>query len=165
LSEPELVPWLRAQVQARLDLARECSQGSDGHWWRRTHVLGDGTPVPVGALYEGAQLLDWDGEPGHGEYTVVYDEGSPGDAQFEHIAGNDPRDTIARCESELAVLDEHAPYACTWPGGSRCTTCASSEVYPNGVAVMAAFPCRTVRLLGRAYRHHAGYLEAWSPTG
>jgi hypothetical protein len=162
----ELVPWLRAQVQARLDLARIAGDGDDGHWRRRTIDLGDGgTPEPVGHLYGGGQGQDWDGEPVDGTFVVVYDEGSPGGWQFDHLAANDPRDTIARCESELAILDEHVPYDCTWPGGSRCTVCASSGTYPNGVAIMAAFPCRTIRLIGHGYRYRPGYLEAWKPTG
>jgi hypothetical protein len=102
------VAWLRAQVEARLALAREASPHTDGHWWRRMTDAGhfdDGTLEPVGALWAGEPELDVDGDVFGGEYVVVYDEGAPSDAQFDHIAANDPQDTIARCEAELAILD------------------------------------------------------------
>jgi len=61
---------------------------------------------PVSHLWGPVKALrDEDGNVWSGEYVVVYDEGAPGEAQFDHMAANDPRDTIARCEAELAILD------------------------------------------------------------
>jgi hypothetical protein len=158
----DLAAWLRKQVEARKATAVAALHGSDGHWWRR---LSEETSDPVGALWDGEPVVDEDGDVLGGRERVVYDEGRPSDAQFGHIAANDPRDTIARCEAELAVLDEHTPYVTTEPfNGRRCVRCASDKAYPSGVAIMEAFPCRTVRLIGYAYRFRPGYREAeWKP--
>src|ERR1700685_3424941 len=99
--------WLRAQIEARLALAREAAEGTDGHWWRRMADAGhldDRTPEPVGPLWSGFPLHDADGEVWAGEEIVVYDEGRPSGVQFDHIAANDPRDVIARCEAELTAI-------------------------------------------------------------
>jgi len=106
-SEEEAVAWLRAEVEARLALAREAAAPTDGHWWRRMADAGhfdDDTLEPVGALNAGEPVLDADGDVCGGEEIVVYDEGRPSEVQFDHIAANDPQDTIARCEAELAIL-------------------------------------------------------------
>lgn len=172
----ELTAWLRRQVQARLELAREASPHSDGHWWRRETVLYmDGGTAPVGHLYSGEQVTDEDGDVFGGEYIVVYDEGAPSDAQFDHIAANDPRDTIARCEAELAILDEHyilwrhdtneayEEFSVVSIGSANqdhgCVTC---HYYGQG-GVKGYGYCRTVRHLGYGYKFRDGYREEWKP--
>ncbi|GAA4557801.1 hypothetical protein GCM10023193_10660 [Planotetraspora kaengkrachanensis] len=72
----------------------------------------------------------------------------------------DPRDTIARCDAALAVLDEHGIVQVTGIGKDTrvmqipaCKTCGTK----HGV------PCRTLRLLARGYRHREGYDDEWSP--
>ena len=166
------VAWLRKQVEARLALAREASPKTDGHWWRRTASNGE----PVSHLWAGEAIRDEDGDVWSGEYVVVYDEGAPGDAQFDHIAANDPQDTIARCETELAILDEHyilrngdmnqkyeqfsiisPPFP---PMDCGCVTCHyASQGGVNGYGI-----CRTVKFLASGYRHKPGYREEdWRP--
>lgn len=168
-SEP--VTWLRQQVEARRALAAEACPNTDGHWWRREwEVYADGGREPVGALYAGEPVLDSDGEVSGGDYIVVYDEGAPSQAQFGHIALNDPRDTIARCDAELAVLDEYT--------GALARRAAEAADYAEWIAGTAPedtprFPGphpatipgleRAVRHLATAYRHHPGYQEQWGP--
>jgi Family of unknown function (DUF6221) len=171
------VAWLRKQVEARLALAREASPKTDGHWWRRTSaVYTDGTRESVGPLYSGDPDLDDDGEISQGDYIVVYDEGAPSDAQFDHMAASDPRDAIARCEAELAILDEHyilyrsdtsekyeqysiisPPFP---PMDCGCVTCHyASQGGVNGYGI-----CRTVKYVASGYRHKPGYREEdWRP--
>jgi hypothetical protein len=92
--------------------------------------------------------------------VVVYDEGSPADEEAAHIAANDPRDTIARCEAELAILDEHEPrVGYDQPEGDLtpiCVRCADDRMYGY------AYPCRTVRLLLSGYRFCPGWREGWA---
>ncbi|GII34321.1 DUF6221 family protein [Planotetraspora mira] len=77
-----------------------------------------------------------------------------------HMAANDPHETIARCEAELAILDAHAIVQVSGIGEDMratqvpaCRTCS----HKHGV------PCRTVRLLSSGYRHRDGYDDDWSP--
>lgn len=82
---------LRAAITARLELARRASHGGDGQWHQ----------------------TDPDRETGRVEDSngnaVTYDEGSPTGWQAEHIAANDPADTIRRCEASLRILELHKP--------------------------------------------------------
>lgn len=59
-------------------------------------------------------------------------------------------DAIADCEAKLAILDEHW-HAVNGFGRpiDKCRTCGT------------AYPCRTVRLVGRGYRYRPGYKEEW----
>lgn len=159
-----LVPWLRGAVTERMEAARQACPRTDGQWWRRESDLGDGgPPEPDGHLYAGERITDEDGSTWGGEYIVAYDEGAPSDSQFEHMERNDPRDVIARCEFELALLDEHAVIRmpCTDARGvpghfCECATCGFGG--PE-----RSYPCKTVRLLGRAYRFRDGYRQEWKP--
>jgi hypothetical protein len=156
-----LAAWLRKQIEARRDTAVAALEGSDGNWWRRT----DGeTGDPVGGLWDGEPDFDVDGDVVSGERPVVFDEGAPSDAQFSHIAFNDPRDAIARCEAELAILDLHVPVRGddgTGIDGKVCVIC--SWVNLSEETEGDPYPCKTVRSVGIAYRHLPGYREEWRP--
>lgn len=139
------VAWLRAQVEARLTAARLAAR--EGGTWTQ-----DG--VHTGSISSlGGQ--------------VVYDEGSPDEYQAAHIALNDPRDVIARCEAELAILDEHDESETPeelrhghWEGHGSNERWIRNE--PNDCPVCGdESPCRTVRLLASGYKHRPGYAEAW----
>jgi hypothetical protein len=69
---------------------------------------------------------------------------------------NDPRDTVARCEAELAILDE----------AEKAFRVA--RTYKDGDGVLALACARTwldaVRLLAGGYKHREGYREEdWKP--
>jgi hypothetical protein len=155
----ELVPWLRAEITGRLEVARQACPRTDGHWWRREDDHG-GVREPVSHLYAGERIADEDGETWGGEFIVVYDEGAPSEGQFEHIGRNDPRDTMARCEFELALLDEHSFIRVGYRDSAgidrHSYECAACD--PGGPP--DSYPCRTVRLLGYGYRYRDGYREA-----
>ena len=70
------------------------------------------------------------------------------------IAANDPRSVIARCEAELAILDEHRAEAGCFPDELCCVTCGD---FPQ-----VLFPCRTVRLLAGGYKHRPGFPAAFA---
>ena len=146
MNETELVPWLRQRIRERLFLATHAVElGSFAEWEERSSgvlVTGDGT----------------DSDPWRGTWVT-------GDSSVTRLMeANDPRDTIARCEAELALLNEHAvirmPYqdARGVPGHfCECATCGFGG--PD-----RSYPCKTVRLLGYGYRHWSGYRESeWKP--
>jgi hypothetical protein len=155
----EAVAWLREQIQERLSSACGLAAIGSGHWvavknagldWTVHDALG-------GTLQAPAMADCW------------------GEAPAQFIAGNDPQDVIARCEAELAILDEHAEGGPDelrhghWEGhGSNerwirdepndCPVC----VYPGfSTSIHEEEPCKTVRLLASGYRHRPGYAEHW----
>jgi uncharacterized protein DUF6221 len=86
-----------------------------------------------------------------------------GDSRLTRFAAaNDPRSVIARCEAEVAILDEHEPVSGYDPNGLVCGTCGESPRSGDEPGVVR-WPCRTVRLLGSAYRFEAGHQEGWAP--
>lgn len=147
MTTPDPVGWLRQQIESQKALAVEACHGGEGRWWRRLEKSADGTSCPAGALYDGEPEVD---DPEHDIFladVVVYDEGRPSDAQFAHIAGNDPRDTIARCEAELAILDECEllrMVGIAFPG----------EAGPESAEKIS-------RLVATTYRRRPGYTEHW----
>lgn len=137
----ELVPWLRQRIRERRYLAGRAIELGNAAVWEETSsgVLVTGEPTEADA---------W-----HGTWAM-------GDSSLARLMeANDPRDTIARCESELAVLDLHdaEPLETDLPDGDYrvrqvCTRCDDGY-----------WPCRTVRLLGYGYRWQPGYREEWKP--
>ena len=97
----------------------------------------------------------------HGTWAI-------GDSSLTRLMeANDPRDTIARCETELAILDEHASDGDTID--PECVRCAGNHPYlcecgaGDGRHWRTAqpYPCRTVRLLLRGYQFRPGFREEW----
>lgn len=141
----ELVTWLRRRIAERKYLAEHTIElGSFAEWEERSSgvlVTGDGD----------------DSDPWRGTWVT-------GDSSVTRLMeANDPQDTIARCESELAILDEHLFIRIGYRDGAgierhsyECAVCEPGQ-QPDD------YPCRTVRLIGRGYRHWEGYREAWKP--
>ena len=144
-SEIELVPWLRQRIRERRYLAEHTIELGNNAVWEETSsgVLVTGEPT---------ETDHW-----HGTWAT-------GDSSLTRLMeANDPRDTIARCESELAILDEHSslrvPYKDARGSAAtsyECATCGFGG--PSG-----SYPCRTVRLIGCGYRFWDGYREEWKP--
>lgn len=170
-----LVPWLHRRIRERMYLATHAMElGNAAEWSEMT------SGVLVTARPDNPQ------DDPHDRWDGVH---AIGDSSLTRLmAANDPRDTIARCEFELAVLDEHATVrrgqdedffrrglkviAGRMPpgvglvtigefaGDFGCVTCH----YERGGHVQGFGYCNTVRLLGRAYRFEDGYREAeWKP--
>lgn len=140
----EAIGWLRQQVTQRLETARKASHGSDGRWVGREQTKYG----PHG------HLRDNSGE------VVVYDEGSPSDCEFEHIALNDPQDVIARCEAELGILNLHQHERLGGRTAQRndlgCALCHEDD----GVQWHPGW-CDTVKAVASGYRHRDGYTQHW----
>lgn len=81
------------------------------------------------------------------------------------MRSHEMRELAARCEAELAILDEHAPTDWTVYGDRCCRRCKYDDDEPERDEMhhWAVFPCRTVRLLGSGYRGRPGYREEWAP--
>src|ERR1700683_1817767 len=83
------VAWLRQRIRERLYLARHAIElGNTAEWTEQSSgVLVTGEPTEADT---------W-----HGTWAM-------GDSSLTRLMeANDPQDTIARCEAELAILDEH----------------------------------------------------------
>lgn len=141
----ELVPWLRQCIRERLYLATHAMElGNAAEWSEMT------SGVLVTARADNPQ------EDPHDRWDGVH---AIGDSSLTRLmVANDPRDTIARCEAELAVLDEHRPFDpdSDWLR-DFCATCGELDHRK------IRFPCRTVRLIGYGYRYRPGYREVWKP--
>jgi Family of unknown function (DUF6221) len=156
------VTWLRQRIRERLHLARHAIElGNAAEWIEQSSGV---------LLFAGPTETDaWNGTWASGDSSVT-----------RLMEANDPQDTIARCEAELAILGEHyiltdgdrnpayeafSLYPCGPKGGARdrgsgCVTC---HYYSQG-AVKSYGICRTVRLLASGYRYRPGYREEdWGP--
>jgi len=150
--EPELPAWLRQRVAERLYLAQHAIRLGNAFEW---------TEQSSGVLVfaEPTETDTWHGTWAMGDSSVT-----------RLMEANDPRDTIARCDAELAILDELA--AAT---ARRKAEAADYGAWAAGdaPAVRPAFSGpdvkliegleRAVRLLGWGYRHRPGYREEWRP--
>lgn len=174
----DLATWLRGEIKARMQCAQMISQGGFAPQRWDTEPAGQVNPAsePASGTISDAirqereyssgwvQIAVYErlnNEPPAAEYRepgVVAALAEAGRRQFEHIIRHDPRDTIARCEAELAILDDHSRQA-----NGACRTCITQRNdYPEEW-VSVAYPCPVARLLCSAYRHQSGYREEWKP--
>ena len=129
------VAWLRAAITERLELARKATQAVP---WEPEND--DPTDDEV--------WIDVDGEPWR---MVISCRGPQSHENMLHIAANDPQDTIARCEAELAILDLYEQQAAKW--------------YENAMQEDRAWTLwPVIALLASGYRHRPGYRAEWAPT-
>lgn len=139
-SEAEPVKWLRQRIQARLALARNAIELGNAAEWTE---LSSGVLMTIAP---DAPQDNWDGVHPLGDSSVT-----------RLMEANDPQDTIARCEAELAILDAHdkAEHYCPLP------------VLPSVHGQLwtpAEGPCWTLRLLASGYKCWPGYREEdWKP--
>lgn len=136
--QDDLTTWLRQRIRERRHLAEHAIELGNNAVWEETSSGVLVTSEPTEADH-------W-----HGTWTT-------GDSSLARLMkANDPRDTIARCEAELAIMDEHQ--ACwVWTGAPKYAASKPCGECGGGV------PCRTVRHLGYGYRHWPGWQETWKP--
>ncbi|MGA4989899.1 DUF6221 family protein [Nonomuraea bangladeshensis] len=94
MSSHEMLSWLKATIEGDKAAAKANGgetwtahdEGADDNW---TLDIGDGHKT--------------------GESCGCCCKGTLDEVEAEHMARHDPRDTIARCEAELALLDKLLP--------------------------------------------------------
>lgn len=135
-SEEEPVAWLRRRIENRLALARHAIELGNAAEWTE---LSSGVLMTVAP---DAPQDNWDGVHPLGDSSLT-----------RLMEANDPQDTIARCEAELAILDACLPDASTEAALERGDI--STEEYVSSAIAGAA----VLRLLGSGYKHWPGYRE------
>lgn len=129
----EMVEWLRSQIE------------TDRHWAQQ-----------VIALSEEWDSWRWDKK-------MIWSLGGTQMAEARspiiaaHIATHDPRDTIARCEAELGIIDDYEQARRKLESGPD--PCAPGSVFLSGRhdALRGA-----ITRLGYGYRHRDGYKASWT---
>lgn len=128
----DLAVWLRRQIEARRALARDTTSLGNAEVW---------TEPTSGVLVtgDGSEAGHWDGTWAMGDSTLT-----------RLMAANDPHDTIARCEAELAILDLYEEQA--------------AKAGMNSMEEDRTWMLwRVISLLGAGYRHRPDYREEWKP--
>ena len=146
--------WLRRRIEERLFLARNAIEVGNAAVW---HEQSSGVLVTG----EGTETDCWQGFWAMGDSSLT-----------RLMEANDPQDTIARCEAELAILDLHAPVCplaemiVDWREWQECRECGPNKEYPEYLHQPGRgekfYPCRTVRLLASGYRHRPGFPTAFA---
>jgi len=162
-SEEEPVAWLRQRIEQRLYLAQHAIELGNAAEWTE---LSSGVLMTVDP---DAPQDNWDGVHPLGDSSLT-----------RLMEANDPQDTIARCEAELAILYENyiltnenrnekyeefsvVPWGEKGGAGDRGSGCVTCHYYGMG-GVKGYGICRTVRLLAGGYRRRPGYREEdWKP--
>lgn len=156
---PDLATWLRTVIGMRLALARNVvSVQADVEDGAVTVPAEPAAASPRWHEQSSGVLCTSEGR----EDDAWYGTWAMGDSRLTRfIADNDPGSVIARCEAELAILDEHAPVK-AGHGPKKDHLCCSACVSVSDDAYLAIrSPCRTVRLLASGYKHRPGYREEW----
>ena len=131
MGEVDAVAWLRQRIRERMYLAQRAIElGNAAEWVEQSSgVLVTGEPTETDT---------W-----HGTWPM-------GDSSLTRLMeANDPGDTIARCEAELAILDEHGDEHMCFENSHDGNTWS----WYDG-------DCRVVRLLASGYRHRPGFPAA-----
>lgn len=134
----DMLSWLRREVEAE----KAAAEALDGKAWT---VADDGDDFAYLDIEGGGRTANSCGCCGVGTLDK---------AEAVHIALHDPRDTIARCEAELALLDELLPELESAEEVIRAEWNAGPDL--SGALI---------RALLAAYRHRPGYLPEWDPEG
>ncbi|MGW4663201.1 DUF6221 family protein [Streptosporangium sandarakinum] len=160
----DMLSWLRQQIESDKATAEAAANAP-----REIEYIYPDGPREDGRRWEHREAPDgghWTYTPG--EDRVVSACGGDGvagaacsccvresegrEVDLIHIALHDPRDTIARCEAELYILDCHE--------GSH--ECASPDDNCLWIEMGA---CPTVRAMAWARRHRPGYKPEWAIEG
>jgi hypothetical protein len=111
-----------------------------------------------------SDLLSWLRSTIEGDKAAASEAAAPRKGQevdLVHIAIHDPRDTIARCDAELKILDMHTPvdgfrsveYRQLKDPGLVCEVCCFDWDGP----LIGKFPCDTLIALADGRRHREGF--------
>ena len=174
MSTDGAVAWLRRAVLARLEMARKADTGER---WEADRRYGAAWDVDLKPSLGPVASPESGWEASLGIENCDDFENPRFLAMFilhaQHVAANDPRQIIADCESDLAILGEH--YILTTSdrneayeefsvvsvgGASRDHGCVTCHYYGMG-GVKGFGVCRTVKAVASGYRHWEGWAEHW----
>ena len=147
----ELVTWLRRRIMERKYLAEHTMELGNAAEWTE---LSSGVLMTIAP---DAPQDNWDGIHPLGDSSLT-----------RLMEANDPQDTIARCESELAILDDYAATRAV-KENSEAKMRRGEELSPSegrdymDVGRELCVYESVARRLGFGYRHWEGYREAWKP--
>lgn len=130
----DLVTWLRRRIEERRYLAQHAIELGNAEIWTE---LSSGVLMTIAP---DAPQDTWDGVHALGDSSLT-----------RLMEANDPRDTIARCEAELAILDMYEQQHAKAP---------RNAMEEDRTWLLAD----VVSLLGSAYKHRDGYQAAWTPV-
>lgn len=153
MSDDDFGTWLRRRIKERAYLAHHAIELGNAETWTE---LSSGVLMTIAP---DAPQDNWDGVWAMGDSSLT-----------RLMEANDPRDTIARCDAELAILDayasaakrreqEHADYGAWVRGeasGDRPQFTGPSPSLIPGLEL-------AVRHVASAYRDRPGYREEWKP--
>lgn len=154
----DLTAWLRATIEGDLAQAKAADEAAPGPWVN-TGQAGEGDAWQIHGANTDPEEVEWSDEVqdlvpvGCRVATLNYDDGGGvwEKAAADHMVLQQPWDTIARCEAELELLDLHKPGEY-----GECVTCHVGA-QSCGCCGWGDFPCDTVQLLARGYRHRPGF--------
>lgn len=142
--DQQMAVWLRQQILARKAIAEAARHAGPGAW-RVTENDGE----------MWVQQADCSDEVATDRLTSPEEYIPLDPAHVAHIAANDPRDTIARCEAELRILNDYEDFA----------KVAADHPSPPGETSWAEQIAGTlgdvVGDLAYAYRHWSGFDPDW----
>ena len=131
----DLTEFLSARLDEDEAVAKAAGgSGPDGQWARHEDEVGTG----YGHLYD------------VGGDVVVYDEGAPGDLEFDHIARHDPARVLREVAAKRAVIEVYEAAA------------ASDDPkvdYSIGMATMRM----VLRSYATVWSGHPDYRPEWKP--
>ncbi len=148
-SEEEPVAWLRQRIRERLYLARHAIElGSAAEWTE----LSSGVLMTVDPDAPQDDRDTWDGVHPMGDSSLT-----------RLMEANDPQDTIARCEAELAILDRCEALLPPDPADL-------DEHYQDGRdddeimrdEALADLADEVLALVSDGYRHREGWAGRWA---
>ena len=160
-ADQQMVAWLRFQILARKAAAEAATEGP----WEVTGQdgLDDAWQIYGGVDKNGGTLVDWNsGEPvevpvRHRVATLNYEDGGGvwRREDADHIVLNQPRDTIARCEAELRILNDYDDFA------RVAADHPSPPGDPSWAELSAGILGDVIGDLAYAYRHRPGFDSSW----
>lgn len=159
----DFAAFMTARYDEAEALARAAMHDTRGEWNRRQ----DGPDWPTGHLRDDTDTI------------VVYDEGSPTDAEFDHIAACDPahrltditlKRAILKLYTDTLALVEHPPLAHGPAAGEHArmrglapgTGMISARDYLDAKRELAVLE-PVARQLGTEFSGHPEYRAEWKP--
>ncbi|MFE4420419.1 DUF6221 family protein [Streptomyces sp. NPDC056817] len=150
MSHAGLPEWLRAQLDADEQIAREATPGP----WQnaptaRHHATASGRSeeaVFASPPDAGATIVAATGEAAERRHLV----------DAEHIVRHDPSRVLREIDAKRQLLELHHSIELPTEALDACAECEVTGAYPE-------YPCRTLRLLALPYADRPGYREEWRP--